>query len=47
MVFEITDAELACIDEYETAFSYERMTALLASGRRAWVYFHADGMPED
>ena len=38
MVFEITDAELASVDEYEIAFSYERVAAVLASGRRAWVY---------
>jgi gamma-glutamylcyclotransferase (GGCT)/AIG2-like uncharacterized protein YtfP len=40
MRFEINDAELAKIDAYETAFSYERVLALLASGRRAWVYRH-------
>ena len=42
MVFEITDAELASVDEYEAAFSYQRVTALLASGRQTWVYvWHA------
>jgi gamma-glutamylcyclotransferase (GGCT)/AIG2-like uncharacterized protein YtfP len=40
MVFEITDAELAGIDEYEGAFSYTRVAARLASGRHAWVYVH-------
>jgi hypothetical protein len=40
VVFEVTDAELARIDEYEAAFSYRRLTALLASGREAWVYIH-------
>ena len=39
-VFEITDAELASVDEYEVTFSYERFAATLASGRRAWVYVH-------
>ena len=41
MVFEITDAELASVDEYEAAFRYERVDALLGSGRHAWVYVHA------
>ena len=41
MVFEITDAELASVDEYEKEFSYERVAAMLASGRQAWVYVHA------
>jgi hypothetical protein len=36
-VFEVTDAELASADRYEPA-GYERVSALLASGRRAWVY---------
>jgi hypothetical protein len=40
MVFEITDAELASVDEYEAAFSYTRLAASLASGRHAWVYVH-------
>jgi hypothetical protein len=38
MVFEVTDVELARADDYEAAFSYERVTATLASGRQAWVY---------
>jgi hypothetical protein len=42
-VFEITDAELAGVDEYEAAFSYKRVAAMLASGRQAWVYVHAHG----
>jgi hypothetical protein len=42
MVFEITDAELASVDEYEIAFSYRRVAATLTSGRQAWVYVHAD-----
>ncbi len=38
MVFEITDAELARVDAYEVTFVYHRVTAMLASGRHAWVY---------
>ena len=41
MAFEITDAELARVDEYEAPYSYERVSATLASGRQAWVYVHA------
>ena len=40
MAFEITDGELARVDEYEEPFSYRRVTATLASGREAWVYVH-------
>ena len=39
-VFEITDAELARSDAYEVA-AYTRVSAVLASGRRAWVYVDA------
>jgi gamma-glutamylcyclotransferase (GGCT)/AIG2-like uncharacterized protein YtfP len=39
-VFELTDPELASADEYETAF-YKRITATLASGKKAWVYADA------
>jgi hypothetical protein len=45
-VFEITDAELASVDEYEAVFGYERVAAVLASGGHAWVYAHAPGPPE-
>jgi gamma-glutamylcyclotransferase (GGCT)/AIG2-like uncharacterized protein YtfP len=45
MVFEITDAELAGVDEYEAAFSYKRVAAMLASGKQAWVYAHAPCAP--
>jgi gamma-glutamylcyclotransferase (GGCT)/AIG2-like uncharacterized protein YtfP len=38
MVFEISDDELASVDEYEAAFSYQRILGTLASGRQAWVY---------
>jgi gamma-glutamylcyclotransferase (GGCT)/AIG2-like uncharacterized protein YtfP len=41
MAFEIADAELAGVDRYEATFSYERVVAVLASGRQAWVYVHA------
>lgn len=48
MVFEITDDELASVDEYEIAFSYTRVAVMLASGRQAWLYAHsppaADGV---
>lgn len=37
-VFEVSEAELARCDEYEIAFSYTRVLAGLASGKRAWVY---------
>lgn len=40
MVFEITEAELASVDEYELGFFYKRVVAMLASGRQAWVYVH-------
>lgn len=36
-VFEISESELANADEYEPA-PYERISAQLASGKRAWVY---------
>jgi len=37
MVFEVTDGELARVDQYEPA-SYTRFSATLASGKQAWVY---------
>ena len=40
-VFEITDSELARVDEYEAQFSYERIETPLASGGKAWVYVYA------
>lgn len=36
-VFEITDEELIKADGYECA-PYERVAAMLASGKQAWVY---------
>jgi len=40
-VFEITDAELAAADRFEAPFAYKRVSAVLASGRQAWLYVHA------
>ena len=37
-VFDVSDAELAAADKFEAAFSYKRVAATLASGKRAWVY---------
>jgi gamma-glutamylcyclotransferase (GGCT)/AIG2-like uncharacterized protein YtfP len=45
MVFDVTDAELARVDEYELAFFYTRVVAMLASGREAWVYVHQTDAP--
>ena len=45
MVFEITDAELVRVDEYERRFSYERIDVGLASGGRAWVYVFVPKSP--
>jgi hypothetical protein len=38
MAFEITDAELAVADRYEEIAAFKRISAILASGRKAWVY---------
>jgi hypothetical protein len=40
IVFEVTDSELASADAYEPT-GYKRITAMLASGRQAWVYAEA------
>ncbi len=45
-VFEITDAELAAADQYEQLAAYKRVTAMLASGKQAWVYVDARSAPE-
>jgi gamma-glutamylcyclotransferase (GGCT)/AIG2-like uncharacterized protein YtfP len=45
MVFEISDAELAGVDQFEAAFLYTRVAAMLASGRHAWVYVHSASAP--
>lgn len=47
MVFEITDAELASVDEYEVGFFYKRVAARLASGRQVWVYVDAHSARDD
>jgi len=39
-VFEITSAELAAADEYEVD-DYQRISVVLGSGRKAWVYVKA------
>jgi gamma-glutamylcyclotransferase (GGCT)/AIG2-like uncharacterized protein YtfP len=39
--FEITDAELAAADHYETLGGYTRIAVGLASGRPAWLYVRA------
>jgi gamma-glutamylcyclotransferase (GGCT)/AIG2-like uncharacterized protein YtfP len=44
-VFEITEDELARADEYEVA-AYRRVSAMLGSGKRAWVYVDARFAPE-
>jgi gamma-glutamylcyclotransferase (GGCT)/AIG2-like uncharacterized protein YtfP len=36
--FEITDAELASADHYETLGGYQRIAVVLASGKEAWLY---------
>jgi gamma-glutamyl AIG2-like cyclotransferase len=43
-VFEVSDEELAKADSYEPA-GYQRIAALLASGRQAWVYAGARAHP--
>ena len=45
-VFEITDAELSAADEYEKLAAYIRIAAMLASGKRAWLYVDARSAPE-
>jgi gamma-glutamylcyclotransferase (GGCT)/AIG2-like uncharacterized protein YtfP len=44
-VFEITDAELAAADRYEQLAAYKRITAMLVSGKRAWVYVDSRSAP--
>jgi gamma-glutamylcyclotransferase (GGCT)/AIG2-like uncharacterized protein YtfP len=39
--FEITDAELASADHYETLGGYQRIGVVLASGKQAWLYVRA------
>jgi hypothetical protein len=40
VVFELSSAELAAADVYETE-NYRRVEVTLASGRRSWVYVKA------
>ena len=44
-VFEITDAELAAADRYEQIAEYRRIAAVLASGRKVWVYLFSPSAP--
>ena len=44
VVFALTDAELAQVDEYEPA-EYTRVLASLESGGKAWVYVEASVGP--
>lgn len=39
-VFEVSEAELAAADGYESPFGYHRERVTLASGEPAWVYRH-------
>lgn len=39
--FMLTDEELAAADAYEAVFQYHRVAVVLASGKQAWVYVHA------
>jgi len=41
-VFEVTDAELAKADQFESEYAYQRVNVTLASGNDAWVYVHKD-----
>ncbi len=40
-VFEITEQELAAADKYEGVDKYRRISVVLRSGDRAWVYVRA------
>jgi gamma-glutamylcyclotransferase (GGCT)/AIG2-like uncharacterized protein YtfP len=40
-VFVITDQELAAADTYEASAGYKRVSEMLRSGGRAWVYVRA------
>jgi hypothetical protein len=44
-VFEVTDAELAAADQYEEPALYQRVAAVLVSGRQAWVYVGVRAAP--
>jgi|SRR5687767_5770753 hypothetical protein len=45
-VFEVTDVELAAADKYEQLAKYKRVSATLASGKKAWLYVDARSAPE-
>lgn len=45
MLFEITEAELVSVDEYEGTVRYARIAVTLASGSEAWVYVGAHRAP--
>lgn len=38
VAFDVSDAEMAAVDEYERRDDYTRIEATLASGRSTWVY---------
>ena len=38
IAFEVSDAEMAAVDEYERRDDYTRIEAALASGLSTWVY---------
>lgn len=40
LLLELTDAELARADEFESQYGYRRVGARLRSGREGWVYVH-------
>jgi hypothetical protein len=44
-VFEVTDPELAAADRYEEVAAYKRISAMLASGKHAWLYVDARSAP--
>ena len=46
-VLEVSDAELAASDGYESDAGYQRSMIALASGRSAWVYVSAQSSLED
>jgi hypothetical protein len=46
IAFEVTEPELVLVDAYEAPFAYERVAAVLASGRSVWVYAHTPRAPD-
>jgi gamma-glutamylcyclotransferase (GGCT)/AIG2-like uncharacterized protein YtfP len=47
MVFEVTDAELARIDEFEARFAYRRVLGKLTTGGDAWVFVYEGNTRRD